>query len=164
MSEIQINAARVLLTETTLRELVAACEQARAEIPFTDDPMPDGDMEMTTYDRERSLRGLIRVQSHGASAVIFKIALDGTQSGGGESVGYRLVQPFADDLETATRMHGLTSKPRSFLIVHILYHGKALCGMEGVPREWHKDHHWTQYPQVSTCYHCRHQEALDVGL
>ncbi len=164
MSSIEIDAAKVTLTETTLRDLLRACEEARATIPFTDDPMPEGDMATEDYNRERIRRGAVRVKSYISSGVAFEIHLDDTSVGGGETMGYRLVQPFADDLEMGTRMHGPSSHPRASLIVHILKHGKALCGMTGVPREWHESHHWTRYLHVATCQDCLHQASLDVGL
>jgi hypothetical protein len=34
------------------------------------------------------------------------------------------------------------------MIVHILWHGKALCGQAGLPCEWPVDHKWVGLPDV----------------
>ncbi len=93
MASIKVGVALVTLTETTLKQILAAVEQAREEIEFTDDPMPDGDMDTKTYVRERARRGAIRVGSN-YGTVAFEILLNKTQMSC-ESLDYRF-RPLED--------------------------------------------------------------------
>lgn len=34
------------------------------------------------------------------------------------------------------------------MIVHILWHGRALCGQSGLPCDWPEDHKWVGLPDV----------------
>ena len=88
MASIRITAGTITLTEQTLGDITRAVEKAKAEIDFTDDPMPEGDMETGDYLHERARRGAIRVESP-ASAIVFEVTLSRSQFGS-ESLGYRL--------------------------------------------------------------------------
>lgn len=43
-------------------------------------------------------------------------------------------------------------------IVHILHHGRALCGQGGAPNTWPADHRWVSIEQgeEATCSQCQY--------
>ena len=71
---IRITAGTVTMSEQTLRELVRAVEKAKDEIEFTDEPMPNEDMETKQFIHEQARRGKIRVESP-ASEISFVVEL-----------------------------------------------------------------------------------------
>ena len=77
------------ITEKTVRELMAAIEKAKAETEFTDEPMPEADMDMDTFYRLKRERGEILVTSKYAP-LDFLISLE-VQPHSQESVGYKLL-------------------------------------------------------------------------
>lgn len=87
---IKVEKAVVQLTETTLRELLKAAEQAKSNATFEDTPMPVpvGDMSVKGYLKERHKRGIIRVNSPFAD-IDFDIDLEVTPNTQ-ESLGYEL--------------------------------------------------------------------------
>ena len=86
---IEIKSANVKLTEQDLREILRAVEEAKENIEFIDEPMPDGDLSVLEHLRERFKRGLVIVRSYDAK-VAFEIQLEvgGAQQ---ESQGYRRI-------------------------------------------------------------------------
>ena len=52
---IQVTGAKVNLTEQTVRELLSAIEEAKKITTFTDEPMPDGDMD-SQLERDQNHR------------------------------------------------------------------------------------------------------------
>ena len=85
---IRVTGAVVELTERTVRVMLEAIEQAKAEIDFVSDPMPQGDMTTEDYVDERARRGAIRVESP-YSDVVFEIGISNTLHDS-ENVGYKL--------------------------------------------------------------------------
>ena len=81
---ISIKSGTVKITETTPKQIVKAVEEAKAEIgEFTDEPMPDWDMDVETGIRLRAERGKILVSSH-YDGIDFEIDVNNNC----ESVGY----------------------------------------------------------------------------
>lgn len=76
------------ITEQTVKELMWAIEKAKHEITFTDEPMPDGDMDMDTFHQLRAERGEILVTSEYAP-LDFLVLLE-VRPHSQESVGYTL--------------------------------------------------------------------------
>lgn len=76
------------ITEQTIKELMAAIEKAKSETDFTDDPMPNGDMNLETYYRLKRERGEILVTSEYAH-LDFAISLE-VRNNSQESIGYKL--------------------------------------------------------------------------
>ncbi len=83
-----INKGTLKLTEQTVKELMWAIEEAKKETTFTDDPMPNDDMDMDTYYRLKRERGEIFVSSEYAPLDFF-ISLE-VRPNSQESVGYSL--------------------------------------------------------------------------
>ena len=50
----------------------------------------------------------------------------------------------------------------SKVTIHVLRHGRALCGLPGLPRDWPEGHRWVSSLSVeeATCAPCkaRHEE------
>jgi hypothetical protein len=46
-------------------------------------------------------------------------------------------------------------------VVHILYEGRALCGLPGIPREWPEGHRWVRKEERNraTCSGCKRGAA-----
>jgi len=84
---ITVKDATVKVTEQTLRELLKAVEKAKETIEFTTEPMPDGDMEVSTFRSEQAKRGKIMVTSQFAP-ISFLIDLEVTPRTQ-ESVAYK---------------------------------------------------------------------------
>ncbi len=85
---IQIEKGVVNITEQTIKELVAAIEKARIETNFSNEPMPNGEMDQETFKAVMRMRGTIFVESE-YSGISFKIHLE-TKPNTQESLGYRL--------------------------------------------------------------------------
>lgn len=79
--------AEIHVSEQTLRELLAAVDKAKEVIQFTDEPMPDGDMDIETFNRCKASRGQIRVYSPYGETFIVSVE---KQPHSQESMGYRL--------------------------------------------------------------------------
>jgi hypothetical protein len=85
---IKVDKATVKVSEQTVKELMRAIEQAKEKIEFTDEPIPDGDMDIETYNRYKASRGEITVSSQYAP-VKFEIAVE-KRPHSQESCGYKL--------------------------------------------------------------------------
>ncbi len=86
---IQINEATISITERTVRELLAAIEEAKKVTKFTDEPLPDlDDMNDSTRIGLMRERGTIKVSSR-YEYIEYNIALE-TKPKTQESIGYRL--------------------------------------------------------------------------
>jgi hypothetical protein len=99
---ITVEKAKIVLTETTVREILAAIEKAKAEeAPFEDTPIPDGDMTVTDYKRHQLRRGVIHVVSHVGSAynLSYEVHLE-TRPHSQESRGYHLWRKHCEDKPT----------------------------------------------------------------
>ena len=86
---IQVKQGTVKLTEQTVRELLSAIEEAKKVTTFTNDPLPDGDMDTETFIRLKRERGEILVRSQ-YSGIEYAIGIEKrphTQ----ESLGYKLI-------------------------------------------------------------------------
>jgi len=86
---IQIREATVSITEQTVRELLAAIEEAKKVTKFTDKPLPDFDMDESTRIGLERERGTIKVSSRYGN-IEYRITLE-TKPQSQESIGYRLV-------------------------------------------------------------------------
>lgn len=85
--KLEIQKGIISITEQTLRELMDAIEKAKASITFTDEPMPDCDMdEKTRYEMKRQ-RGEITISSP-YDPLSFKVSLE-TKPHTQESLGYK---------------------------------------------------------------------------
>ena len=42
------------------------------------------------------------------------------------------------------------------MTVHLLFHGEALCGQPGLPKDWPKDHYWARLEEkdIANCEKC----------
>jgi hypothetical protein len=87
---ITVRNAEVKLTEQTVKELMRAIEQAKEEVEFTRDPIPDSDMSREQYIEEQKKRGFIRVKSS-YSNIEFFISIQGGANENQESLGYKLL-------------------------------------------------------------------------
>jgi hypothetical protein len=90
---IKVKEAEVCLSETTVRELLRAIEEAKKTIVFSGEmkPMPDGDMSTYQYELEQRKRGNIIVSSpHGD--IKFRVEVE-TLPNTQESLGYKLEKP-----------------------------------------------------------------------
>lgn len=90
---ITVEKAKIVLTETTVREILAAIEKAKAEeAPFEDFPrMPGADSTPADYKRYQLRRGIIHVipGCSSTSGFHFEVELE-TRPHTQESQGYRL--------------------------------------------------------------------------
>jgi len=85
---IKITSGTIYLTETTVRELIKAIEEAKKITKFTDKPLPDGDMSREDLIREKRKRGHILVKSPYTN-IEYEIDLE--QRPYSESLGYKLI-------------------------------------------------------------------------
>lgn len=90
---IKVTAGRVYLTETTLKELLAAVEQVREEAKekggFVQTPMPEGDYSNDALIAAQKERGHILVEStFSGDSFMIDLEEDGAEKQG--SLGYRL--------------------------------------------------------------------------
>lgn len=85
---IQVTGAKVNLTEQTVRELLSAIEEAKKITTFTNEPMPDGDIDIETHIKLMRERGEILVKSP-HNGIQYAISLEKGQHTQ-ESMGYRL--------------------------------------------------------------------------
>lgn len=95
MSQIKTRKAVVLLSEVTVRALVAAIEEAKENTEFTDDPYPYCDMDTESAIEAHRKRGLILVDrppylAPPHSGVSFEIELNEVNGKTQESLGYQL--------------------------------------------------------------------------
>jgi hypothetical protein len=80
---IHIKKAEVEITEQTLHEILAAVEKAKEELaPFCNTPLPDGDMTVESYNRERAKRGFVLVSSPNCGTSYRVDINDGQESSG----------------------------------------------------------------------------------
>lgn len=101
---IKVDKGTVHLTEQTIKEIQIAIEKAKKELTFTNDPMPDGDMDTKTFQKLKAQRGEILVQSS-YSGIDFSVSVEKfphTQ----ESLGYKLL---LDDTEVSNTEAGGTT-------------------------------------------------------
>jgi hypothetical protein len=61
--QVTLDGGTIKITEQGLRDVLAAVDKAKEQLAFTTEPMPDGDMSMLQFTREKMLRGLIPVTS-----------------------------------------------------------------------------------------------------
>jgi len=101
---IVVKDATVIISEQTVKELVCAMEKAREEIEFTDEPMPDGDMDIENYKRLKAKRGEILVSSYYDNTT-FAINLE-TTSHTQESQGYKLYDYKFGDVKVEAKSEG----------------------------------------------------------
>jgi len=91
---IKVKSAQVHLNEQTIKELMKAMEQAKTEVEFTNEPIPDGDMSESDYVEEMKKRGRLTVRSL-YSPIEYIIRLDTVviteERSTQESLGYKLV-------------------------------------------------------------------------
>ena len=85
---LRIDKGTLRISEQTIIELTKAIEKAKEETSFTDEPMPDGDMDKQTYISLKRKRGEILVSSPYAN-LDFIITLN-VLNQDTESLGYRL--------------------------------------------------------------------------
>jgi hypothetical protein len=86
---IYVTGAKVKITEQTVRELLSAIEEAKEITTFTNDPLPDGDMDTEMHLRLMRERGEIVVQSR-YSDIEFSIDIE-KRPHSQESLGYQLI-------------------------------------------------------------------------
>lgn len=89
---ITIRKGTLKITEQSVRELMAAIKKAKDEITFTEDPMPNDDMDTETFYRLKAERGEILVTSEHAP-LDFLVLLE-VRPKSQESVGYKLFRGF----------------------------------------------------------------------
>lgn len=85
---IKVKAGTVKLTEQTVKELMWAIEEAKKVTKFTEDPMPEGDMDTGSFVKLKRERGTILVKST-YSDIEYSISLEVTPRTQ-ESLGYKL--------------------------------------------------------------------------
>lgn len=87
---IKVKNAEVQLTEQTVKELMWAIENAKKEVEFITEPIPNGnDMPKDYVIQEQKKRGIIRVRSE-YSGIEYIIRLE-VELHTQESLGYKLV-------------------------------------------------------------------------
>lgn len=85
---IKVKSGTVSLTEQTVKEIMRAIEEAKKVTEFTDEPMPEGDMDTGSYIRLKRERGTILVKSP-FMEIEYSISLE-TKPQTQESAGYKL--------------------------------------------------------------------------
>ena len=85
---INVEKAEVELSETPVRALLKAIEQAKDTIDFVDEPMPQGDMSVYQYKVASRERGNITVSSR-YSGITYKVRVE-TRPHSQEGLGYEL--------------------------------------------------------------------------
>ena len=85
--QVLTDAGAIKVSEEALREVLAAVDKAKAETEFTTDPMPDGDMDIAYYNKERAKRGTFVITSP-CSKIRFEVRAN-TGNCESESMGWR---------------------------------------------------------------------------
>ena len=80
MASLIVEEYKIHISESSLREILSEVERAKKETEFTDEPMPDYDMEIRRYQYEKRRRGEVEVRSnygHGSESFIVHLDASG---------------------------------------------------------------------------------------